>query len=95
MAFNGNVACSEVTWTLLTLSDVIGIRIQNQSSYHIFLQAAVGEVTPVTTGGALVLAPMETWAADLSVESLWPGISGANRIYAYVPNDCVLSVSHS
>ena len=31
----------------------------------------------------------------VTIEQLWPGISGANRVYAYAPEGAEISVSHA
>lgn len=95
MARNDNVACAANAWTQLTNSDIAAIRVQNYGGETLALKATVGATPPANTTGAVGLAPGEVLAADLTLADLFPGVVGANRLYAYAYSATVASVSHA
>ena len=95
MARNDNVTCAANAWTQLTNGDVTALRVQNRGTQALALMATVGATPPSTTAGAIGLDPGEISAADLTLAELFPGVSGANRVYAYAYVASVASVSHA
>lgn len=95
MAFNGDILLVAGQWTLITANNVTALRAQNKTGNTVQLMATVGEVSPASDGGALNLREFETLAADLTVAQLWPGVSGANRVYAKCQFPIQISVSHA
>ena len=94
MPQNATVAVSARTWTQLTNSDVSALRVQNLNGYPIEIMGTVGAVAPTSDAGALVLAAGQAIAADLTLAQLFPGVSGANRVYAFSDAPALVSVSH-
>lgn len=93
---NTNFTLTPGTWTLLTSADVTSLRVQNWSKYEIFLSATVGETPPTSLDGAVWIEPVNVVLPDVELEVLWPGVPGANRVYAMSRHaDAVLSVSHA
>lgn len=95
MAQNNNISCTAQTWTLLTNSDVTALRAQNRGTLPCYLQGTVGANAPSNSDGAISLAPGDVLAADLTLAQLFPGVSGANRVYALCATTSVISVSHA
>jgi hypothetical protein len=98
MPQNDTITCAAGSWTLLTSNNVSALRAVHLGSEAIWLQATVGTTPPsglAGTAGALPLLPNQILAADLSLADLFPGISGANRVYAYAPALTRVSVSHA
>lgn len=95
MARNDNVACAALAWTQLTNGNATAVRVHNLGTQAIALKATVGATPPTDTTGAIGLQPGETTAADLTLEDLFPGVSGANRLYAYAYVASTVSVSHA
>lgn len=93
--FNSDVSVPANTWTQLTTDNVSAIRIYNRSLFSVNIAATFGVSTPTTTSGALELGGGETMAADLTLAQLFPGITGANRVWAFSTAPVVLSVSHA
>lgn len=93
--FNSDVSVPANTWTQLTIDNVSAIRIHNRSLFSIELAATFGVTTPTTTSGGLPLEGGETLSADLTLAQLFPGVTGANRVWAFSPVPVVLSVSHA
>lgn len=77
----------------LTNSDVTALRFQNIGPNTVFIKAAIGAVTPDFSGG--YIAYPTYWGEDASslLSQLFPGIPGANRVYALSPSGSVISVS--
>jgi hypothetical protein len=96
MARNEDVSCANGDWTQLTNGDVSAIRVHTSSVNQVILQASNGTTEPASDAGSLPLAAGSTLAADLTLAQLWPGISGANRLWAKpIGGDVLLSVSHA
>jgi hypothetical protein len=98
MPQNTTITCAAGAWTLLTDSNVTALRVVHLGTEGIWLQATVGATPPsglAGTAGALPLLPNQILAADLSLADLFPGVSGANRVYAYAPALTKVSVSHA
>lgn len=95
MAQNTTIDCPAGTWTLLTDSDVTALRAVNMGENGIWLMATVGTTPPTSTSGALPLLPNQVLTADLTLENLFPGVTGANRVYALAPDGAEVSVSHA
>jgi len=85
MAQNTNINIAAGTWTLLTDSDVSAITFQVVSNNFIYLKATVGATPPASTEGAIIYN-FTQGEANGSLSDLFPGLSGANRVYAY-PGD--------
>lgn len=95
MPQNATVAVPAGTWTQLTNADVSALRVQNLNGYAIELKATVGATAPTNDAGAIVLAAWQAIAADLTLAQLFPGVSGANRVYAFSDAPALVSVSHA
>lgn len=82
-------------WTQITAGDVTALRVQNQGCYAVSLKATVGDVAPTNSAGSLTLQPYAAISADYALSSIWPGVPGANRIYALSVLAGSVSVSHA
>jgi len=95
MARNDNVAIPALTWTQLTNANTTAIRVQSVIGSEMTLQATNGVTAPTTQVGVIVLAGGAVLAADLTIAQLWPGVTGANRVWAFATAASVASVSHA
>ena len=96
MARNETLTLASDQWMQLTNGDVTALRVENQGTRHVYLQATAGGGTaPTSTSGALSLGPAGVVAADLTLAQLWPGVAGANRVWAYQAEGIVVPVSVS
>lgn len=95
MPQNTNIALTAGVWGQLTNADVTALRVQNLNGYEIKIKATVGAVAPTSDAGAIVLAAGQAIAADLTLAQLFPGVSGANRVYAFSDAPALVSVSHA
>lgn len=89
-----NISVPAKTWTLLTTSDVTYVRVQNVGLFGLSLQATTGETAPTDLQGAVSLDAGLMISADVAVGDLFPGVSGAKRLWAYSGNATTVSVSH-
>lgn len=80
MAQNTTINLTANTWTQLSDGNVTVMRVMNLGTESIWVQATVGEVAPTTTNGAIAVKPGEI--SILTLATMWPGVAGANRIYA-------------
>lgn len=95
MARNDNVQLTRKVWGQLTNGNTVAIRVDNETPYAIRLMGTVGEVAPTTLSGSISLPAGEILAADITLEQLFPGVAGVNRVYAFSTIDCEVSVSHA
>ena len=95
MARNDNVAIPALTWTQLTNANATAIRVQSVILSEMTLQATNGVTAPTTQVGTIALAGGAVLAADLTIAQLWPGVTGANRVWAFATTASVASVSHA
>jgi hypothetical protein len=95
MARNDNVTIPALTWTQLTNANATALRVQSVILSEMTLQATNGTTAPTTQVGVIVLAGGAVLAADLTIAQLWPGVTGANRVWAFAITASVASVSHA
>jgi hypothetical protein len=95
MPQNTTITCAQGVWTLLTNNDVTALRAVNMGSEGIWLQGTVGTTPPANTAGALPLLPNQILTADLILAQIFPGVAGANRVYAFASTPTKVSVSHA
>lgn len=81
MAQNTTVALAADTWTQLTASDITALTFQNKSGAAILVVGAVDATPPNDEAGAIRYEPGEG-ERNAALTDLFPGISGANRVYA-------------
>lgn len=93
MAKNTTMSLPQREWTELTDADVSSVTVQNQSGYDIYLLATAG-TAPSLLGGAILVQPYKI-AEALSLASVWPGVTGPVRLFAYAPNGASVMVSHA
>lgn len=95
MARNDDVDCAADVWTQLTSGNVSAIRVGSDVKHIVKLQATLGTTEPSSDAGSVHLPVGSTLAADLTLAQLWPGIDGANRVWAKPDGAVTLSVSHA
>ncbi len=97
MPRNAPVVVPINTWTQITANDITTLRVQILEGKSTYLLATVGAVPPSSLDGAIAMAPGQILAANLLLSELFPGVSGANRVYAFCPTQggSTLSVSHA
>jgi len=98
MAQNTHIKLAADTWTLLTDSDVTNITFQNVSQNYFWISATVGATAPSSIAGA-VRYDFGEGEANVALSTLFPGVSGANRVYALAGDEAggtgAVMVSHA
>jgi len=98
MARHDTLTIPPQTWTQLTNADADAVRVQSRSG-QVFLQATAGATAPASAhsgfGGALLFDYADTITAALVLADAFPGVTGANRLWAWCEGQCTLSVSHA
>lgn len=94
-AQNTDVHLPKKTWVLLTSGDVTALRVKEKFGFPVKLKATVGPVAPTNDTGSVDLLGYEGMATDVTLAQLFPGVTGANRVYGYCDYATVVSVSHA
>ncbi len=98
MPQNTNFGVDSTIYTLLTNADVTAARVQNTSGVAIYLQANSSATLPSSDAGAILLNPYAGIDASLTLAQLFPGVTGAARLFAKAASAGVggsVSVSHA
>lgn len=99
MPQSANIPLAARAWTPLTSAAVTALRVQNLTRWPILLQATVGAAPPTADAagkaGAIKLGEDMVLGADRLLSEVWPGVTGANRVYAWTDIDGEVSVSHA
>jgi hypothetical protein len=82
------------TWTLLTTSDVVTLTFQNVGLHQLFIKPTVGTSAPANTNGAAIYVPL-AGERNMALADLFPGVSGANRLWAFGRQGGRMMVSHA
>lgn len=86
MARNAIVTIPVRTWTELTANDCTAVAVQAQSAYPILLTATTGAAPAAAPDASLatyVLSPGDLLPASVWLADLWPGVTGAKRLWAW------------
>jgi len=95
MAINTTIIVPPRVWTKVTATAVTAVRLQNRGPHDVLLQGTVGSTPPVSTDGALALAPREVILPDLTLADLWPGVSGVDTVWIRSSTSAEISISHA
>lgn len=94
MPQNTTTTIAAATWTQLTDADVSRITFQNVGSNHVLIKATIGASAPTNATGAVRYNPGQG-EKNVLLADLFPGLTGANRVYAYSPDATQVVVSHA
>lgn len=94
MARNENLDLSPNSMTQLTNADASKITIQNASDNFVSIYANSSATNPDATDGHIILPPRGLLVNE-SISDLFPGISGADRVFAMAAHGARLFVSHA
>jgi hypothetical protein len=81
--------------TLITDADVSVISVQNRSRSPVLFQATVGTTPPASWLGAREVFPGQNILTDTPLATVWPGVPGANRVFALASAPSLIVVSHA
>jgi hypothetical protein len=94
MSQNTTIAIPAATWTQLTDADISSITFQNVGSNHIVIKATTDGTAPTSTDGGFRYNPGQG-ERNVSMSNLFPGIAGADRLWAYSQDASSVVVSHA
>ena len=82
------------TWTQITDGNVSSITFQNIGGDFVRIRCTNGTTAPTDTLGALRYNPGQG-ERNVSLSDLAPGVSGANRVWAFSPAGGLVVVSNA
>ena len=94
MPQNTTISIPAATWTQLTNADIESITFQNIGSNYMLVKGTTNTVAPTNTDGSLRYNPGQG-EKNVYVVDLFPGLSGADRLWAYAPDGTSVAVSHA
>lgn len=94
MAQNTTINVAANAWTQLTDGNVTTITFQNIADNHIRVKATVGASAPTNLTGAIRYNPGQG-ERNVALSDLFPGVSGANRLYAWSETGASVVVSNA
>lgn len=95
MARNTVVDLPAATWVQLTDADVSAASFQNRGGLDIYVAATAGTTAPSDLSGAVLFRPGLGVESGTALADIWPGVSGAARLWAYAPAGGAAWVSHA
>ena len=95
MARNENVTVPAETWTQLTNANASAVRVSNLSGFRIELQATSDTTAPTVLDGTVPLDSGLTLNGDVTLASLYPGVTTPVRLWAFCRFAVEVSVSHA
>jgi hypothetical protein len=87
-------AAPSIVWTELTESETEYVTFQNVGYAPVFIKAAADASQPADANGALEFPPAAQ-ALSYNLTDMFPGISSANRLWAYSCFDTSVAISHA
>ena len=94
MAQNTTVNAPAGTWTQLTDADITAITFQNIGGYHVLIKATTDATAPTSPSGAIRYNPGQG-ERNANMSDLFPGITGADRLWAFCDQPASIFVSHA
>lgn len=94
MAQHAHVQIPAQTWTLLTSSDVTAFTFQVATKSQLRLTATVGTTPPAEDAPGWLFGPGEG-DKDRALTELFPGVTGANRVWGWMDYAGAVMVSHA
>jgi hypothetical protein len=82
------------SWVELTEGDADFVTFQNVGYAPVFIKATSSSSPPTDAQGSLEF-PAASQAVSYSISSMFPGIAGANRLWAYAWFDGAVAISHA
>jgi hypothetical protein len=94
MAQNTTITIPAGTWVQLSDNDIDSITFQNIGLSVVVVKATTTDTAPENTNGALRYEPKEGEKNAFLVD-LFPGVEGADRLYAFSAGGTEMVVSHA
>lgn len=94
MAQNTTLNIPANTWTLLTDADVSTVTFANVTGSTVWIKATTDTTEPTDRAGAIPYSPGFGESAA-AMTDLFPGLSGADRLWAYSTEPASVFISHA
>lgn len=94
MAQNAHISLTAGQWTQLTNAEVTALTFQNLGDIYLHVKANTSTSAPTSLDGAIRYAPTQG-ERNVDLADLFPGISGASRLWGWCSQDCEVFVSHA
>jgi hypothetical protein len=94
MAQNTTVSVQATTWTLLTNSDIASATFQNVGGNYVVIKATTDTTTPTDLTGGVRYNPGQG-ERNVLLSDLFPGLSGADRLWAWSADGSAVVISHA
>lgn len=94
MPQNTTINLTAGAWTQLTDADVSSITFQNKGGYYILVKATTDTTAPTSDAGSIRYNPGQG-ERNATMADLFPGISGADRLWAFCDQSVPVFVSHA
>lgn len=94
MAQNTSITLTAKDWTQLTDADITSITFQNIGGYHMLVKATTDATKPTDAAGSIRYNPGQG-ERNVAMTDLFPGLSGADRLWAYADQPVSVFVSHA
>ena len=94
MAQNTTITLTPNAWTQLTDADVTRITFQNTGGQFILVKGATDATAPTDQTGAIRYNPGQG-QVNAFLTDLFPGLTGADRVFAYSDSAVGVMVSHA
>lgn len=86
MPRNTTLTLTTNAWTELTANDVTAVTFVVIGPTQLLLKGTVGSVMPTDDLAAIPYDALKgEIAANVTLAALWPGLTGVNRLWAYLP----------
>ena len=82
------------TWTLITSNNVSSLSFQNVGDAPMRIKGAVGAVAPTDATGSLMYL-RDQGEQNVLLSELFPGVTGANRVYVWSKSGTRVAASHA
>lgn len=94
MAQNTTITVPPRTWTQLTNSNATNVTVDNFGNDGVLLKGAVGAVPPTDELGALRYDRGQR-IVNVTLDHLFLGLAGVNRLYAYHEQGTTITIQHA
>jgi hypothetical protein len=94
MAQHTTVAVPAEVWTQLTNGDATAVTFQNRGGLDVYIAATTNTTAPTSLDTALVYGGGQG-ERGVDIADLFPGLAGADRLWAYSPAAARVFISHA
>jgi hypothetical protein len=82
-------------WTLITDADVTAVTFQNKGSTHVMLKSTTDTTPPTNFSGSIRYNPGQGILRDVALATIFPGLTGRDRLWVYAYSPVTIFISHA